>query len=247
MVTVGNDAGLVGDRGADRSLFDEIVRDIARRKVSSVRPANRGQANPHARCIPQRVLVVDELPLLGAGLRAVLADEPWVAACLVATSAGTAWQEAQQRSPELVLVSASLGGRSGFDLCRAFKNWMPHVKVVLLSAEVPVSAALAEKHGAAASLPKNMPLAEIVGAVKRVAEGAHVFPRDLRSATKRLSKRELDVLQQLALGLSNPEVAVLLNLSRWTVKQHASAVYRKLGVRNRAEAASRGQQLGLIA
>ena len=59
--------------------------------------------------------------------------------------------------------------------------------------------------------------------------------------------RELDVLQHLASGLSNPEVAASLNLSRHTVKQHTSAVYRKLGVRNRAQAASRAQELGLVA
>jgi two-component system response regulator DesR len=62
----------------------------------------------------------------------------------------------------------------------------------------------------------------------------------------RLSPRELDVLQQVSSGLSNPEVANLLNLSRHTVKQHTSAVYRKLGVRNRAQAASRAQELGLL-
>lgn len=262
MVTVASDAGLIGDTGSGR-------------RVQSLRPADRGQVNPWvtqnasmhqqtapkqrslrpghtsptlaARCLPQRVLVVEEHPLLGAGLRAVLTDEPWVASCLVATSAETAWQVAQRRQPQLVLVSASLGGQSGFNLCRAFKERMPHVKVVLTSAEAPVSAALAEKHGAVASLPKKMPSDAIVAAVKRVAEGAQVFPKDSASTTKRLSKRELDVLQHVALGLSNPEVAVRLNLSRWTVKQHASSVYRKLGVRNRAEAASRAQQLGLIA
>jgi len=55
------------------------------------------------------------------------------------------------------------------------------------------------------------------------------------------------VLQHLAAGLSNPEVAQQLNLSRHTVKQHTSVVYRKLGVKNRAQAASRAQELGLVA
>jgi two-component system response regulator DesR len=62
-----------------------------------------------------------------------------------------------------------------------------------------------------------------------------------------LTARERDVLVHLARGLSNPEVASALNLSRHTVKQHTSAVYKKLGVRNRAEAASRAQRLGLAA
>ncbi|MEU5060162.1 MULTISPECIES: LuxR C-terminal-related transcriptional regulator [unclassified Streptomyces] len=99
---------------------------------------------------------------------------------------------------------------------------MPYVKVVLLSGEGRMSAALASAHG------------------------ARVFPKDERPAAMRLSKRELDVLQHLVLGLSNPEVAAVLNLSRHTVKQHTAAVCRKLGVRNRAQAASRAQELGLV-
>jgi ATP/maltotriose-dependent transcriptional regulator MalT len=62
-----------------------------------------------------------------------------------------------------------------------------------------------------------------------------------------LSTRERAVLQQVASGLSNREVGASLHLSRHTVKQHTSAVYRKLGVRNRAEAASRARELGLLA
>lgn len=198
-------------------------------------------------CLPQRLLVVDEHPLLSAGLRALLAGEPWVTSCIVVGSASAAWKVTQRRRPQLVLISASLDGRSGFALCRALKDAMPEIKVVLMSQEAPVPAALALRHGAVASLPKQMPPAAMVDAVKRVAEGCRVFPKDSAHSVTRLSKRELDVLRHVASGLSNPEVAVRLNLSRWTVKQHTSAVYRKLGVRNRAEAASRGQQLGLIA
>ena len=197
------------------------------------------------RCQLQRVLVVEERELLLAGLCAVLASEPWVASCLQANSATLAWQVARRRQPQLVVVSTSLGGRSGFELCRAFKDRMPHVRVVLMSAEGSASAAFAAKFGAVASLSKQMPAAAIAAALKRVAEGARVFPKDAVVSVGQLSKRELDVLQHLASGLSNPEVAALLNLSRWTVKQHTSAVYRKLGVRNRAEAASRAWELGI--
>lgn len=249
MLTVGEDAGSVDDsgRGVGTSLLDEIDRSSGRDVTNGV--MMREVVLPHSAggCLPQRVLVVDEHPLLSAGLCAVLAGEPWVTSCLVAASAAAAWQVAQRRRPQLVLVSASLGGRSGFALCRALKERMPDIKVVLMSEEAPVSAALALKHGAVASLPKQMPSAAMVDAVKRVAEGGRVFPKDSTPSATRLSKRELDVLQHVASGLSNPEVAVQLNLSRWTVKQHTSAVYRKLGVRNRAEAASRAQQLGLIA
>ncbi|GAB3857633.1 nitrate/nitrite response regulator protein NarP [Nocardioides maradonensis] len=197
-------------------------------------------------CRLQRVLVVDENELLQAGLRAVLADQPWVASCLLATDAVTAWQIAQRNHPQLVVISTSLGGRSALELCRAFRERMPHVRVVLLAGEGRVSAAMALQHGAVASLSKQMPRQVIAGALERVAEGARIFPKEQAAPHVRLSPRELDILQHVSSGLSNPEVASVLNLSRHTVKQHTSAVYRKLGVRNRAQAASRAQELGLL-
>lgn len=198
------------------------------------------------RCRLQRVLCVDENELVQAGLRSILSDEPWVASCLVAASAEMAWHVAQRHHPQLVLVSASLGGKSGLELCRTFKEHMSHVRVVLMSGEGRLSASMALQHGAVASLSKHMPRAVIAAALRRVAEGARVFPIDAKPSAVQLSPRELDILQRVAAGLSNPEVAASLNLSRHTVKQHTSAVYRKLGVRNRAQAASRAQELGLL-
>ena len=62
-----------------------------------------------------------------------------------------------------------------------------------------------------------------------------------------LSDRERSVLELMASGSTNPEIAATLHLSKHTVKEHTSAVYRKLGVRNRTEAVQRGQRLGLLA
>jgi DNA-binding NarL/FixJ family response regulator len=115
-----------------------------------------------------------------------------------------------------------------------------------MSGEGRVSAALAILHGAVGSLSKQMPRAAIDMALHRIAEGGRVFPKDTGPSPVQLSPRELDILQHVATGMSNPEVADALNLSRHTVKQHTSAVYRKLGVRNRAQAASRAQELGLL-
>lgn len=197
-------------------------------------------------CRPQRVLVVEENELIQTGLRSLLVDAPWVASCLLASNAEEAIQVVRRHQPQLVLVSASLGGRSGTELCRFLKDHMPYIKVVILSGEGRIPGALAASLGAAGALSKHMPRGAIVAAIKRVVDGARVFPKGATAPEVRLSRRELDVLQHLALGLSNPETAVRLNLSRHTVKQHTSAVYRKLGVRNRAAAASMAQELGLV-
>lgn len=202
---------------------------------------------PEDHCPVQQVLVVDENELVLAGLRAVLSAERWVQSCLTAGSADAAWQVAKRQHPQVVLISVSLGGRSAQELCRAFKERMPHVRIVLMSGEGRLSAAFAQLHGAVAAFPKHMPATAIVTTIRRVADGARVFAKEATSTLpEQLSQRELFVLQHLAMGLSNIEVAEALNLSRWTVKQHTSAVYRKLGVRNRAGATSRAHHLGLL-
>jgi two-component system response regulator DesR len=109
-----------------------------------------------------------------------------------------------------------------------------------------IPAALAASLGAVGALSKNLTPGAIQLAVKHVAEGGRVFPKGQAAPAVKLSRRELDVLRHLAAGMSNPETAASLQLSRHTIKQHTSSVYRKLGVRNRAEAACRAQELGLL-
>ena len=199
-------------------------------------------------CRPQRVLIVDDNELLIAGLRSVLGDKPWIAACLGTSSLVDALEIARRRQPNIILVSTSISGESGLEFCRRAQTAAPLAKVVLMSNQGKVPTSLARAHGAVGFVPQWLPVSAIVSAVKLVAEGARVFPGEsVPERTSALSRRELDVLQHLVRGLSNPEVAVLLNLSRHTVKQHTSVVYRKLGVRNRAEAASRARELGLVA
>lgn len=197
-------------------------------------------------CQAQRVLIVNENELIQAGLRAVLSDAPWVSGCAVAGNAGSALQIAPKLRPQLVLVSVSLGDRSGAQLCQWFRERMPYVKVVLTSGEGRVTAKLSMSLGAAGALSSHMPCDAILAVLKRVAEGGRVYPKASSEPETQLSKRERDVLQHVASGLSNAETAKALNLSPHTVKQHTSAVYRKLGVRNRAEASSRAQELGLM-
>lgn len=199
-------------------------------------------------CQRQRILIVEENELIQAGLRAVLDEAAWVAQCLVARGDEEAMTIARRCQPQLILVSTSLPDGSGPSLCRAITAAIPYAKVVLLSGDGRVPAALASSLGAVAALSKQMSSGALVGTLKHIADGARVFPKVVVSRPARqLSQRETDVLQHVASGLSNREVAEQLNLSRHTVKQHTSAVYRKLGVRNRAEAAGRALELGLLA
>ena len=77
--------------------------------------------------------------------------------------------------------------------------------------------------------------------------GKAVFGRQDRQGALGLTDRERAVLALMASGATNPEIAEQLHLSKHTIKEHTSSVYRKLGVRNRTEAVQRGQRLGLLA
>lgn len=197
------------------------------------------------RCQPQRILVVDEHELIQVGLRSVLTEQAWVSACLGASTVNVAWQLARRHHPQIALVSDSLPGTPGLELCRQFRARLPLIKVVLMSGSRPVPVRLATASGAVGSLPKELPTASLISAVRRVADGAQVFRREPAWPGGELSARELEVIQHLVAGLSNPEMAVVMHLSTWTVKQHTSCIYRKLGVRNRAQAVTRALDLGL--
>jgi two-component system response regulator DesR len=108
---------------------------------------------------------------------------------------------------------------------------------------------VAREAGAWGFVSKDSPAADVLGAVKRVADGQSSFPPAPAPASDKpphLSHRERDVLNLIAAGSTNREIAGRLYLSPHTVKQYTSAVYKKLSVRNRTEAVLRAQRLGII-
>ena len=193
------------------------------------------------------VLIVDGLEIVLVGLRTALAREPWVQSCVTTDSPRQALALLSLHAPRLVLVNTSINGTSGLELSRRIRVAYPAVKVVLMSGRGHVSPAISRAYGASAFVSQLLPVCVLLSVVRSVANGDAELPAPTAasSTSSQLSARELDVLQCLAAGMSNAEAGEQLNLSRHTVKQHASVVYRKLGVRNRAQAAARAQQLGL--
>jgi two-component system response regulator DesR len=196
----------------------------------------------------RRLLLVDDHEMVRIGLRTLFANEPWVSRCVGAGTVEAAVELAAQYQPHLALVDLFIGQESGIESCRALREAHPQMDIVLMSGTGTVSPAVARSVGAVGFVPKHWPAAALLEAVRRACDGQRVFAgRASSTPTAKLTPREHDVLSHVVHGSSNVEIAKALYLSRHTVKQHTSAVYRKLGVRNRAEAASRAQQLGLVA
>ena len=147
--------------------------------------------------------------------------------------------------PHVALVDLFIGEESGAEVCERLRATEPATRVLLFSGAGEISPRAARAAGRV-----GLRLQGLAGAPDR-QRGADwsAWARRCSSAHDRqgalgLSDRERAVLELMASGATNPEIGEALHLSKHTVKEHSSAVYRKLGVRNRTEAVQRAQRLG---
>ena len=177
----------------------------------------------------------------------MLTQQPWVDRCLSAHSGREAIELAVRYRPHVALVDLFIGEESGAEICERIRAQVPATRVLLISGAGRISPSAARAAGASGFVPKEWPAQEIAEAVHMVGRGMTVFREIEEPPANRLSEREREVIELMASGATNREIAESLHLSPWTVKEYTGAVYRKLGVRNRAEAVQRAQRLGLLA
>jgi DNA-binding NarL/FixJ family response regulator len=193
-----------------------------------------------------RILVVDDHDVVHWGFRLMLGEQPWVERFLSARSGDEAVNLARRYTPQVALVDLFLGPESGAEVCTRLREVSPATRVLLISGAGRISATAARAAGASGFVSKDWDAGDVARAVRMVGLGMTVFEPQDESLTGLLSTREREVLDLIATGATNPEIADLLYLSPHTVKEHTSALYRKLKVRNRAEAVQRAQRLGLL-
>jgi DNA-binding NarL/FixJ family response regulator len=192
-----------------------------------------------------RVLVVDDHDVVHWGLRLMLSQQPWVDRCVAAATGAEAVELALRYRPHVAVVDLFIGEESGAEVCERLRAADETIRVLLFSGAGEISPHAARAAGASGFAYKDWPAAKIAGAVRLVGLGGTVFERGGRTGVLGLSEREREVLGLMAAGSTNPEIAAVLHLSRHTIKEHTSSVYRKLGVRNRTEAVQRAERLGL--
>jgi len=205
----------------------------------------RPTSRPAARADGLRVLVVDDHDVVHWGFRLLLAGQPWVERCLAARTAAQALAVARRLRPDVALVDLFLSDDSGAELCRTLREASPGTRVLLVSGAGRMAPAAARAAGASGFIAKDQSAAEVLAAVRAVAAGGQAFPEG-EDPEPVLTERERDVLRLIAAGSTNREIAEQLFLSPHTVKEHTSALYRKLQARNRAEAVRRAQRTGLL-
>jgi DNA-binding NarL/FixJ family response regulator len=192
-----------------------------------------------------KVLVVDDHAVVQWGFRLLLGRQPWIAECTAASTPEEALELTARGKPDVALVDLFLGEDSGAELCESLREVSPKTRVLLISGVGWISPETAKAAGASGFISKDWSADEVANAVRMVGRGMTVFARQAEGPATPLSAREREVLELIGAGATNREIAERLYLSPHTVKDHTTALYRKLGVRNRAEAARRAEQLGL--
>jgi DNA-binding NarL/FixJ family response regulator len=200
---------------------------------------------------PLRILLVDDHPILRAGLRTLLSVQRDFDVVAEAESAENALLLARTLQPALILLDFSLPGMNGADAARALKRDAPLVRVLALSVhdEVGIVRRVLDS-GADGYLLKRSACDELVRAVRQVAQGETYLdpalsPLPGKSSPRRssqpglkvevLSERETEVSQLLAHGLTMKEIAQQLSLSPRTLETYRSRAMEKLALRSRAD------------
>ncbi len=194
------------------------------------------------------VLVVDDHDVVHWGLRIMLERLGWVERAWSARNGDEAARIAATERIDLALIDLLVGAESGAEICERLHVVRPGLRVLLISGAGQISPRAAASCGASGFVSKDRDGNDLVRAVWTVATGGTAFDTVTEEPAQvpELSEREREVLAQLAAGATNQEIADHLHLSRHTVKEYASAVYRKLEVRNRMQAVRRAEQLRLI-
>jgi DNA-binding NarL/FixJ family response regulator len=211
---------------------------------------------------PLQLLIADDSEPFRAGLSALVASLDGMVVIGTATDGDAAIAMALDLQPDVVLMDLSMPGRNGIDATRAIVSAAPHIAVLILTMhEDDESVFAAVQAGARGYLVKGARQAELVRAVRSVAEGGAVFgPAIARrmvdffaaaaqasavAAFPELTGREREILDLIARGRANGQIADQLGLSTKTVRNNVSNIFTKIQVVDRAQAIVKAREAGI--
>ena len=209
-----------------------------------------------------KVLIVDDHEVARQGLTALLSNHEITIAAAVSSTA-EAIEQVKSRDFDVVLLDVRMHDSDGLSALEAIRALFPDLPVVMLSAyDNPTYVARAAALGASDYLLKSAKRETLQLAINKAVNGAPLGPcsrmlrirevmtQEVDTSTLPpelpLTSREAQVLRHIALGLSNKEIAVSLNISVETVKEHVQNVLRKVDANDRTDAAVRAVKLGMV-
>ena len=208
---------------------------------------------PDPKSAPVRILIVDDHPVVLAGLTSMLGTQAGMEVVGSAASGEEALDMLRLRPADLVLHDLRMPGMNGIDTLHALKRAKINVRVIILTSfETDEDIYRAVQAGAQGYLVKDAPQSDMIEAIWAVHAGKRYFPRHIASRLAErmtrinLTARELEVLVLIARGLTNKEIGSALQISGNTVRNHVNSIMEKLEVADRTEAATTAIHRGII-
>ena len=202
---------------------------------------------------PIRVFCIDDHPLMREGIAAIIKNEPDMQLVAEASNGREAIQGFREHRPDVTLMDLRLPDISGIDAMVAIRTEFADARIIMLTTfEGDVEIRRALQAGAAGYMLKTMPRRQLVETIRKVHAGKKHIPPEIAAhlaehmGEESLSKREVDVLQKIAGGNRNGDIAALLFISEETVKGHVKHIMEKLGASDRTEAVAIGIRRGII-
>ncbi|MFP5211727.1 MAG: response regulator [Acidobacteriota bacterium] len=200
-----------------------------------------------------RIFIVDDHAVVRLGLKTMLESEPDMKVVGMAASGKDALEAIPLVLPDVVLADLRMREMNGEAMLLELRHLCPNVRSVVLTtyhSDEDVFGAV--KAGAMAYILKSSSLEQVTEAIRKVYAGERWIPAHIaqqlaqRLSRAPLSTRELEILQLVARGMKNHEIAEELSISENTVRNHVVSVLEKLGVRDRSEAIAVALQQGLV-
>jgi DNA-binding NarL/FixJ family response regulator len=203
-----------------------------------------------------RILIVDDHPVVRAGVRGMLESQSDFEVVGEAENGRAALERAARLRPGVVLMDLRMPEMDGVTAIRAIRKELSAVRIIVLTTyDTDADILLAIEAGASGYLLKDAPREELFRGIRATTRGspalapavaARLSSRRSDADRSALSSRELEVLQRVAAGQSNKEVGTGLSISEATVKSHLLHIYQKLGVSDRTAAVTTALDRGII-
>jgi DNA-binding NarL/FixJ family response regulator len=202
---------------------------------------------------PTRVLIVDDHAILRMGLASLLSSKKDIEVVGDAANGPEGIRRAIELKPDVVVMDLMMPGMGGAEATARLLEKAPDAKVLIITTfDTSDGIDRALKAGARGAIMKNCDFEELVDALRTVASGGSYIAPDVKRLFSNdppaitLSPRQREMLQSIARGLSNPDIAKQFGISIYVVKEHMAALFAKIGAANRSEAVAIAMRKNLL-